>query len=69
MPMASHIQQLHHVTNLCAGLEWVADCPNQLTRKALLQLIGEEVEFLLQGVIFAYEQKTPGGSPAIEEAA
>ncbi|GAA5446122.1 hypothetical protein Misp06_04331 [Microbulbifer sp. NBRC 101763] len=69
MPMTAHIQQLHHVTNLCAGLEWVADCPNQPARKALLQLIGEEVGQVLQGVIFAYEQKIPGGSPAIEEAA
>ncbi|WP_444903838.1 hypothetical protein ACJJIU_00325 [Microbulbifer sp. CnH-101-E] len=44
MPLTAHVQQLHHVNNLCAGLEWVASCPNQSARTALLQLIGEEVE-------------------------
>ncbi|WP_020412917.1 hypothetical protein [Microbulbifer variabilis] len=69
MPMTAHIQQLHHVTNLCAGLEWIADCPNHPARKALLQLIGEEVGQVLQGVIFPYEQKIPGGSLPRDEAA
>ncbi|WP_444888117.1 hypothetical protein [Microbulbifer sp. JMSA008] len=64
MPMTAHIQQLHHVNNLCAGLEWVADCSSQLTRKALLQLISDEVGF----VICAYEQKIPEGRSAFEEA-
>ncbi|WP_444922773.1 hypothetical protein ACJJH9_11155 [Microbulbifer sp. DLAB2-AF] len=61
--MTAHVQQLHRVNNLCAGLEWVADCPNRLARKALLQLIGEEVGFVLEGVICASEQKIPGGRP------
>ncbi|WP_444939048.1 hypothetical protein [Microbulbifer sp. JMSA002] len=69
MPLTAHVQQLHYVNNLCTGLERVADCPNQLARKALLQLIGEEVGLVLEGVICAYEQKTPGGRSAIEEAA
>ncbi|QFT53556.1 hypothetical protein [Microbulbifer sp. THAF38] len=69
MPMTAHIQQLHHVNNLCAGLEWVASCPNQNARTALLQLIGEEVGETLQGVIFAVEAKAAGKSLPIEEAA
>ncbi|WP_444909664.1 hypothetical protein [Microbulbifer sp. TRSA005] len=69
MPLTAHVQQLHYVNNLCIGLEWVADCPNQLARKALLQLIGEEVGFVLQDVICAYEQKIPGGRLVIEEPA
>ncbi|WP_444902161.1 hypothetical protein ACJJIG_04325 [Microbulbifer sp. SSSA007] len=69
MPMIAHIQQLHYVNNLCAGLEWVADCPNQLARTALLQLIGEEVGETLRGVIFAIEGKVTAGAVPSEEAA
>ncbi|WP_444891369.1 hypothetical protein [Microbulbifer sp. DLAB2-AA] len=67
--MTAHVQQLHRVNNLCAGLEWVAGCPDQTVRTALLQLIGEEVEETLQGVIFAVEAKAAGTSLPIEEAA
>ncbi|WP_444886448.1 LexA family protein [Microbulbifer sp. JMSA008] len=47
MPLTAHVQQLHHVNNLCAGLEWVVGCPNQNARTALLQLIGEEAALSL----------------------
>ncbi len=69
MPMTAHIQQLHHVTNLCAGLEWVAGCPNQTARTTLLQLIGKEVGDTLKGVIFAVEEKAVAGNLTKGEAA
>ncbi len=50
-----YMKQLHRVKSLNAGLEWVAMCPDQEAKQALIELIGEEVNAALAGVIYAAE--------------
>lgn len=53
---ATHIQQLHGVKGLCAGLEWIAMCPDQIARQMLVDLVSEEMLAMLDGVIYSAER-------------
>lgn len=64
--LSAHIQQLYRARDLNTGLEWVAMCPDQGARSAMVQLVGEEMGALLSGVIYAAESDAAQHDSTVE---
>ncbi|WP_346839833.1 hypothetical protein [Microbulbifer sp. SAOS-129_SWC] len=63
--LAVHRNQLRLALALNVGLEWAAMCPDEAARRALVQLVGEEMGAVLSGVIYAAEAEA-GADPEDE---